>query len=90
MQYTVNFDRATAVFDLAAKSPLMLYESGQSPRAIELESAMGYDLEIAYFIDCIAAGQPPRTVTMKDATNCIRILEAERQSVLSGKPVTIA
>jgi predicted dehydrogenase len=89
MQYTVNFERATAVYDLAAQKRLILYESGKQPQALEVDPAMGYQYEIAYFVDCIREGNPPRTVVLEDAANCLRIIEAEVKSAGTGKPVAL-
>ncbi|MGE5607742.1 MAG: Gfo/Idh/MocA family protein [Bacillota bacterium] len=89
MQYTVNFDRATAVFDLASAKPLMLYEPGKAPQAIPLDPGMGYEYEIGYFLDCIRTGQAPKTVTLEAAANSLKIIEAESQSAKTGKPVSL-
>ena len=86
MQYTVNFDNATAVFDLLSPTPLVLYRDGRK-ETIPLPATMGYDLEIAYFLDCIAKGERPSVVTMDDAADAVRLIEAEAKSVASGKPV---
>jgi predicted dehydrogenase len=89
MQFTVNFDKATAVYDLLrGDEPLLLYRDGKR-EAVALEKCMGYDKEIEYFLDCIAKGQRPRTVTIEDAANAIRLVEAEARSVASGKPVRL-
>ena len=87
MTYTVNFENATAVYDLANDKPLTLFEPDKDPQQVELPSAMGYDLEIAYFLDCIANGTSPQTVTLEDAANTIRICEAEAQSAATGQTV---
>jgi predicted dehydrogenase len=86
MQYTVNFDDATAVFDLLSPTPLVLYRNGQK-ETVPLASEMGYDLEIGYFLDCIAKGERPSVVTMDDAADAVRLIEAEAKSVANGKPV---
>ncbi len=88
MRYTVNFERATAVFDLAAEHPLTLHEPGKEAQPIELEPGMGYAHEIAYFLDCVRKGEAPSVVTMRDAARAVRIIEAEAQSIASGEPVT--
>jgi len=88
MEYTVNFERATAVYDLRAADKLVLYEGGQK-RAIELGERMGYDIEIEYFLNCIATGTDPTTVTLADAARAIRIVEAEEKSVRSGEIVRL-
>ena len=43
---------------------------------------MGYDLEIDYFLNCIATGTKPQTVTLQDAVNSVRIVEAEIESLV--------
>lgn len=89
MQYLVNFENATAVFDLANASPMKVIEKGKEPLPITLPTQMGYELEIAYFVDCLQKGTPPRTVTLADAANAVRIADAEAQSVRSGKVVAV-
>ena len=89
MRYTANFEKATAVFDLAGQSALMLYEVGKTPAAVEIAPAMGYELEIDYLINCITTGQAPSTVTLADAANAVLIAEAEEKSVATGQPVKV-
>ena len=89
MQYTVNFERATAAFDIANEQPLMLYEEGKPGQAVELREGMGYEHEIAYLIDCINSGQAPSVVSLGDAANSVRIVEAEIESVQTGRPVDL-
>jgi predicted dehydrogenase len=89
MSYTINFEQATAVFDLAAKDQLMLYESGQAPRPMALDSEMGYAHEIAYFLECIKENRRPIRVTLGDGAEAIRIVEAEVRSARSGGVVNL-
>jgi len=89
MLYTANFEKATAVFDMGADKPLMLYEAGKDPKAIELDPGMGYDMEIDYLLKCINTGQKPATVTLADAAKAVIIAEAEEKSVTTGQPVRI-
>ncbi len=90
MQYTVMFERAIALFDLAHKPALRLIEDGKEPVAIDLDPGMGYEYEIAYFIDCIAAGREPERSSIRDAAQSLCILEAELESVASGRPQFVA
>lgn len=87
MAFTVNFEKATAEF-AGGDKPLTLYRDGKA-EPVELEPGMGYDYEIGYFIDCVKAGRQPKTVTMLDAANAVRIIEAEVESVNTGKPVML-
>ncbi|MEX2216758.1 MAG: Gfo/Idh/MocA family oxidoreductase [Phycisphaeraceae bacterium] len=89
MAYTINFEQATAVYTMGSDHPLTLYRPGNAPEKVELEKAMGYDLEIDNFLNCIKNGTKPTTVTLADAANTIRIIEAEEKSVRTGKPVNV-
>lgn len=89
MTYTINFERATASFTFDGESHVTLVESGQEPRQVELVSKMGYDYEIAYFLNCIERGKAPTIVTLQSAADSIRIAEAEAQSIKAAKPVSL-
>jgi len=91
MRYTANFERATAVYDLGASadSPLTLYVPGREPEAVPLESGLGYDHEIAYLIECIRHDRRPDRVTLREAAEAIRIIEAEAESVKTGRTVNL-
>jgi predicted dehydrogenase len=88
MQYTVNFERATAVYDLASPQPLKIYRGGKED-PVALEPGMGYAIEIDYFLDCIGRGTPPARATLESAAGSVKIVEAEVESVRVGKPVEI-
>lgn len=88
MQFTVNFREATAVFDLAAKHPLTLHHGGKV-EPVELPEGMGYTHAIVYFLDCIARKTPPTTVTLADAAESIRIVEAEVASIASDASIPL-
>jgi predicted dehydrogenase len=88
MEYIVNFEQATAVYDLAAKHPLTVHRAGKS-EPVELPAGMGYDHEIAYFLDCIRTGRRPTRVTVAEAAESVKIVDAERRSVQNGEKVSI-
>ncbi len=89
MGFTANFENATVVFDSAKSEPLTVYEKGKDPAVVGVEDVMGYDLEIAYMIDCIKQGRRPDVVTVDDALRTVRIVEAEIESVQTGKTVSV-
>ena len=88
MQFTVNFEQATVVFDLAADPVLKLIQNGKA-QGIDLPDGMGYEHEIAYLLDCIAHDRSPQRVTVREAAVSVAIAEAEKQSVLNNAPVLI-
>ncbi|MCC7168707.1 MAG: Gfo/Idh/MocA family oxidoreductase, partial [Rhodospirillales bacterium] len=88
MQFTANFERATLIYDFPGENPLTLVQDGKA-QPVALEPGMGYDFEVAYFLDCIKSGRKPDCVTMRQAADTVRIVEAEVQSSRSGQVVSL-
>jgi predicted dehydrogenase len=84
MRYTVNFENATADYDLAREKPLLLIAEGKAD-AIDAGPGYGYSAELRYFVDCIERKQRPTVVTAEDGVRSLKIVEAEVQSVRSGE-----
>jgi predicted dehydrogenase len=84
MKLTVNFERATADFDFDRDPPLAVYAEGKQ-QAVETPKHNGYLGEISYFLECVRTKTKPTRVTAEDALNGLRIIEAEKRSVASGK-----
>ena len=84
MQYLVNFEQATADFDIGRKPTLQLHKDGRS-EPVETSGRDGYVGELTYFLECVRAGQRPTTVTAEDAVAGLKIVEAEKRSIASGK-----
>lgn len=87
MRYTVNFEHASADFDLArgrlGGSELMLAREGRI-ETVELSPDSGYQHEVRHFLDCIDRRRPSDVVTMEDARRSVLLVEAERRSVRQG------
>src|SRR5207249_4482486 len=69
MSYTVNFENATADYDLArGQEALKLSEEGQSPRIVAMaaDPPDGYVGELRHFVECILNGRAPSVVTARD------------------------
>ena len=88
MQYTVNFENATADYDLSREQPLRLTKGAQT-EAIDAGPGFGYAAELRYFLDCVRKKQRPSVVTADDAVRSIRIVEAEVKSARSGEVVRL-
>ena len=90
MSYTVNFERATADYDLArGKEALRLCEEGRPARVIACEGADGYVGELRHLVECIQTGRAPSVVTARDGLQSIEICEAEEKSARLGRPVSL-
>ena len=92
MSYTVNFERATADYDVARapKDMLRLYEPGEPGRSVEHPGVDGYVGELQYLLDCIRQGVKPSVVTMDDGAAAVRICEAEEESIRTGRIVAVS
>jgi predicted dehydrogenase len=90
MSYIVNFEKATADYDLArGPNALRLCEEGQTPRTVECPGPDGYVLELQHFLDAIRSGKAPSVVTARDALSAVEICEAEEKSVNLRQIVTL-
>jgi len=88
MQFTVNFENATAEFEFGREKPLLVYRDGKA-ETIEVSKGDGYIGEMSYFVDCISKGVKPTKVTAEDAVNGLTIIEAEEKSVKAGQVVAL-
>jgi predicted dehydrogenase len=82
MSYAVNFEKATADYELArGPGALRLCEEGRAPRTVECPGPDGYVIELQYFLASIRSGKAPSVVTARDALGAVEICEAEEKSV---------
>jgi predicted dehydrogenase len=90
MSYTVNFERATADYDLArGKESLKLFEPGESARVVTCDGIDGYVGEWRHFLESIRAGKPPSVVTPADGASAVELCEAEARSIEERQPVAL-
>jgi len=92
MSYTVNFENATADYDLvrAPSDMLKLFRPGQPAEVIKCDGPDGYVQELQHIFHSIQTGVAPSVVTMKDGLAAIQICEAEDKSIQTKAPVTIS
>ncbi|MCI0535067.1 MAG: Gfo/Idh/MocA family oxidoreductase [Verrucomicrobiales bacterium] len=88
--FTVNFEFATADFDLArGADALRLFEKGHPARTVKPDGPDGYVRELSHMLESIRAGEPPTVVTAEDAVSAVEICEAEERSIREGRPVQL-
>jgi predicted dehydrogenase len=84
MTYLVNFENATAEYDLNAEHTLKLYREGEEPEIISVGDENGYDLQIAEFMASLKNGTEPPTATLASSLVSATIADAERESIAQG------
>ncbi|MEW6160058.1 MAG: Gfo/Idh/MocA family oxidoreductase [Verrucomicrobiota bacterium] len=88
MSYTVNFENATADYDLArGADALKLFEKDKPARTVECTGPDGYIGELSYLLNAIQTGKAPKRVTAADAVAAVEICEAEEASIRQGAAV---
>lgn len=88
MRYLVNFERATAEFDLTHVTPLRLHREGGT-EVIDVGALTGYDGEVRHIVSLITVGSRQLRVTMDDAVRVAEMMEAELRSMQSGATVAL-
>lgn len=87
MRYVLCCAQGTMDYDNTRDVPLRTTVDGACV-SIDLPSLTGYDIEIRHLISVIQSAGRPR-VTLEDALATARLLDAERKSLESGKPVRL-
>ncbi len=87
MRFVADFEHATADFDLARETPLLLCRDGEA-KAVALPSESGYDAEIRHLVDAIATGGKP-SLSLSDAVLTHEVMDAERTSLETGRRVSL-
>ena len=88
MRYTVNFEYATAEFDLS-RTPALLLHTDAGTSAIESPLAgitTGYDGEVRHIVGAIVSDARTIRSTVDEAAMVTAVLEAEQASQRSGQP----
>ena len=88
MTFLAVFERGTFAYRFGAAPELARLQVGSEPDAVALDGHDGYFHQCARLLTCIRQGTP-LPVTLRDAWDTARVLEAERQSQLTGHPIPL-
>lgn len=86
MSFLIRFEGASVEWD-SLRGPLAVYPAVGQAFTPELTKGDAYQLEIAYFLNCIAKNIKPEIVTPKDARESVRLVKAEVEALRVGKTV---
>lgn len=88
MRYVVVFDEATVDFDLGRTPQLLCVHHGRA-EPVELSQTSAYEAQVRHFVATITDESCRLRVTLEDALDVARMLEAERESLESGRAVSL-
>ncbi len=89
MSYTANFENGTLSYLLEQDETLKLFRSGSEPELINLKEGMGYEFEIRTFVDEILSGNSTNLDLLRQASETVAIIEAEKTSIETCSLVSI-
>lgn len=89
MGFTAVFEQAVVLFDMYPSLPLTVHRERERPERIDLTAPEGYFAEIEHLVECIEKGCDPTISTPRESRDAVAIALAEKESLLSGKTVTI-
>lgn len=89
MRFIARFEHATADFDIG-RTPQMVLSRDGSAEGVHVDPLSGYDHEIRHLLDAIAGKKSVSIASISDAVATARLLEAEVESVDTGRTVGVA
>lgn len=87
MAYTVNFEEATADYDLARGAEALKLSASGETCVVKCDGPDGYVGQLRHFVDRMNGSIIEPVVTAADGLTAVMICEAEEESALSGRPV---
>jgi len=88
MRFLVNFEHATAEFDLA-KSPVAMVHTSEGSSPMPVAAGTGYEAQVRALITAMTANSPDSLPKVTEAFTVARILEAEMQSQRSRTRIAL-
>jgi predicted dehydrogenase len=89
MRLQVEFERAVADFELGRAHELAVYTHDGQTLYPQLESFLGWEGQIRAIVSAVAKGLTVPPTTMDDAVAVTAVLEAERESLRTGRTVRV-
>jgi predicted dehydrogenase len=85
----LSFRAAGAQVDSPAEARLLAYAGDGPPRQLAVAPGDAYEREVAAFVECVRAGQPPAQGTSAQARLAVRLALAARDSAETGLVVQL-
>jgi predicted dehydrogenase len=90
MEYVAVFEGGTADYGFGREQPLRVSRVGEAEASgVPLPDLTGYDVQCRALLDALASGASYPPATLGEAFATARLLEAELESLESGRPVAL-
>ena len=89
MSVMIDFESASVDYSLGNSPTIKVYKADGTTETPEVPPGDAYRDELAYFVACIEDGTPPTRMPNESAALAVKIVQAELESVRTGRPVRI-
>lgn len=89
MSFRAIFEKGTVEYSSSKKPGMLMHMSTGRKMELKVDATDGYQREIDYFLKCIKNDKKPEIVTPRDASDAVKVVMAEIESVRRGKAVSI-
>ena len=89
MSAFVQFEQATLAFGIEPGAALAIYHQNGRKEVPALKPGQGYEWELRYFLDCLAANDSPGRCPPAESRDAIAMAVAARDSIAAGVPVPV-
>jgi len=89
MSFNIMLEKAAIVYDCTRQPTLRICPADRDAFTPQLEKTDGYFLEIAHFAKKLRGQKVPEVITIEQSRESVRIIEAEQESIETGRQVSL-
>ncbi|MHC4497802.1 MAG: Gfo/Idh/MocA family protein [Planctomycetota bacterium] len=89
MSFNIMLERATLIYDCTREPRFRICPAGGEAFTPQVAESDGYSLEIAHFAKRIRGEKTEQVITLEQSRDSVKIIEAEKESVATGKPIPL-
>ena len=89
MSFNLVLEKATIVFDCTRQPAFRICPNQGAVSTPPLAAGDGYVRQIDHFARSVRGEAVPSVITLEESRNSVRIVEAERESIRTGRPVPL-
>jgi predicted dehydrogenase len=90
MSFNITIEKATIVYDITRQPMFKVCPADEQTYTPKVEKGDGWFLEIAHFVKAISGQKVKPVTTLEQSMNSVKIVEAEKKSIIREQKVSIA